>query len=210
VRYTTVQNWSTNVYNLVTKRARVEEEGIMEWVDCNLGSKLTMKYPSMYLVGRKARGQVLSIAYAGAGQIQDAGAKAIHIASETTSEIISKSICRSGGRTSYRGMVKIVHGAKHAKSRVVCDALIVDKDSRSDTYPMMDIQEQTASMEHEATVSKISDEQLLYLTSRGISSKEAQSMIANGFIEPIVKELPLEYSVELNRLIGLRMEGSVG
>ena len=210
VRYTTVQNWSTNVYNLVTKRARVEEEGIMEWVDCNLGSKLTMKYPSMYLVGRKARGQVLSIAYAGAGQIQDAGAKAIHIASETTSEIISKSIARDGGRTSYRGAVKIVHGAKHAKSRVVCDALIVDKDSRSDTYPMMDIQEQTASMEHEATVSKISDEQLLYLTSRGISSKEAQSMIANGFIEPIVKELPLEYSVELNRLIGLRMEGSVG
>lgn len=210
VRYTTVQNWSTNVYNLVTKRAWVEEEGTMEWVDGNLGSKLTMKYPSMYLVGRKARGQVLSIAYAGAGQIQDAGGKAVHIAPETTSEIISKSICRSGGRTSYRGMVRILHGAKGAKSRVVCDALIIDKESRSDTYPVMDIQEDSASMEHEATVSKISDEQLLYLTSRGISSTEAQSMIANGFIEPIVKELPLEYSVELNRLIGLRMEGSVG
>ena len=210
VRYTTVQNWSTNVYNLVTKRALVEEEGTMEWVDCNLGSKLTMKYPSVYLVGRKARGQVLSIAYAGVGQIQDAGAKAIHIAPETTSEIISKSIARGGGRTSYRGMVKIVHGAKEAKSRVVCDALIIDKYSRSDTYPTMDIQEQTASMEHEATVSKISDEQLLYLTSRGINAREAQSMIVNGFIEPVVKELPLEYSVELNRLIGLRMEGSVG
>jgi len=210
VRYTTVQNWSTNVYNLVTKRAWVEEEGTMEWVDCNLGSKISMKYPSMYLVGRKARGQVLSIAYAGAGQIQDAGGKAVHIAPETTSEIISKSICKSGGRTSYRGMVKIVHGAKGAKSRVVCDALIIDKDSRSDTYPVMDIQENTASMEHEATVSKISDEQLFYLTSRGIASKEAQSMIANGFIEPIVKELPLEYSVELNRLIGLQMQGSVG
>jgi Fe-S cluster assembly protein SufB len=210
VRYTTVQNWSTNVYNLVTKRAWVEEEGTMEWVDGNLGSKLTMKYPSMYLVGRKARGQVLSIAYAGAGQIQDAGGKAVHIAPETTSEIISKSIVRDGGRTSYRGMVKIVHGAKGAKSRVVCDALIIDKDSRSDTYPVMDIQEDSASMEHEATVSKISDEQLFYLTSRGITSKEAQSMIANGFIEPIVKELPLEYSVELNRLISLQMEGSVG
>jgi Fe-S cluster assembly protein SufB len=210
VRYTTVQNWSTNVYNLVTKRAWVEEEGTMEWVDGNLGSKLTMKYPSMYLVGRKARGQVLSIAYAGAGQIQDAGGKAVHIAPETTSEIISKSIVRNGGRTSYRGMVRILHGAKGAKSRVVCDALIIDKDSRSDTYPVMDIQENSASMEHEATVSKISDEQLLYLTSRGIAAKEAQSMIANGFIEPIVKELPLEYSVELNRLIGLRMEGSVG
>ena len=210
VRYTTVQNWSTNVYNLVTKRAWVEEEGTMEWVDGNLGSKLTMKYPSMYLVGRKARGQVLSIAYAGKGQIQDAGGKAVHIAPETTSEIISKSIVRDGGRTSYRGMVRILHGAKGAKSRVVCDALIIDRDSRSDTYPVMDIQEASASMEHEATVSKISDEQLLYLTSRGIAAKEAQSMIANGFIEPIVRELPLEYSVELNRLIGLRMEGSVG
>lgn len=210
VRYTTVQNWSTNVYNLVTKRARVEEEGTMEWVDCNLGSKLTMKYPSMYLIGRKAKGQVLSIACAGAGQIQDAGGKAVHIAPETTSEIISKSIVRGGGRTSYRGMVKVVHGAKSAKSRVVCDALIIDKDSRSDTYPVMDIQENSASMEHEATVSKISDEQLFYLTSRGISSQEAQSMIVNGFIEPIVKELPMEYSVELNRLIGLQMEGSVG
>jgi Fe-S cluster assembly protein SufB len=210
VRYTTVQNWSTNVYNLVTKRAWVEEEGTMEWVDGNLGSKLTMKYPSMYLVGRKARGQVLSIAYAGKGQIQDAGGKAVHIAPETTSEIISKSIVRNGGQTSYRGMVKMVHGATKAKSRVVCDALIIDQHSQSDTYPTMDIQEKSASMEHEATVSKISDEQLLYITSRGISAGDAQSMIANGFIEPIVKELPLEYSVELNRLIGLRMEGSVG
>lgn len=210
VRYTTVQNWSTNVYNLVTKRARVEEEGVMEWVDGNLGSKVTMKYPSVYLVGRKAHGQLLSIAYAGKGQLQDVGGKAIHIASETTSEIISKSICKDGGRTSYRGLVHCRSKAKDAKSHVVCDALIVDDMSQSDTYPTMKSEEISSILEHEAHVSKLSKEQLLYLTSRGIGEEQAASMIVNGFIEPIVKELPLEYAVELNRLIALHMEGSVG
>lgn len=210
VRYTTIQNWSTNVYNLVTKRARVEEEGIMEWVDGNLGSKLTMKYPSVYLVGRKARGEVLSIAYAGKNQHQDAGGKMIHVAPETTSQIISKSISKSGGRTSYRGLVQVYPGAKHAKSKVVCDALLLDEASRSDTYPTMKIDEQNVQIEHEATVSKIGDEQLFYLESRGIAKAAAESMIVNGFIEPIVKELPLEYAVEMNRLIQLQMEGSVG
>jgi Fe-S cluster assembly protein SufB len=210
VRYTTIQNWSKNVYNLVTKRARVEEEGVMEWVDGNLGSKLTMKYPSVYLVGRKARGEVLSIAYAGDGQQQDAGGKVIHVAPETTSRIISKSVSRFGGRTSYRGMVQVYPGAKNARSKVVCDALIVDEKSRSDTYPTMKIDEPYTTVEHEATVSKIGDEQLFYLTSRGIDKAQAESMIVNGFIEPIVKELPLEYAVELNRLIALEMEGSVG
>ncbi|MEK7577480.1 MAG: Fe-S cluster assembly protein SufB [Patescibacteria group bacterium] len=210
VRYTTIQNWSTNVYNLVTKRARVEEEGTMEWVDGNLGSKITMKYPSVYLMGRKARGEVLSIAYAGAGQHQDAGGKAIHVAPETTSQIISKSVSKDGGRTSYRGLVEIHKGAKGAKSKVVCDALLLDPESRSDTYPTMKIHEKDVTVEHEATVSKIGDEQLFYLKSRGIAKDEAQSMIVNGFIEPIVKELPLEYAVEMNRLIQLQMEGSVG
>ncbi|MCL4359804.1 Fe-S cluster assembly protein SufB [Patescibacteria group bacterium] len=210
VRYTTIQNWSTNVYNLVTKRTRVEEEGIMEWVDGNLGSKVTMKYPSVYLMGRKARGEVLSIAYAGAGQHQDAGGKAIHAASETSSRIISKSISRGGGRTSYRGLVEVVPGATGVKSNVVCDALLLDPLSRSDTYPTMNIREKQVAVEHEATVSKIGDEQLFYLESRGIGKAEAQSMIVNGFIEPIVKELPLEYAVEMNRLIQLQMEGSVG
>ncbi len=210
VRYTTIQNWSTNVYNLVTKRAKVEEEGVMEWVDGNLGSKLTMKYPSVYLVGRKARGEVLSIAYAGANQHQDAGGKMIHIAPETTSQIISKSISKSGGRTSYRGLVQVYPGAKSAKSKVVCDALLLDEASRSDTYPTMKIDEQRVQIEHEATVSKIGDEQLFYLESRGIAKGQAESMIVNGFIEPIVKELPLEYAVEMNRLIQLQMEGSVG
>jgi Fe-S cluster assembly protein SufB len=210
VRYTTVQNWSRNVYNLVTKRARVEEEGIMEWVDGNLGSKLTMKYPSVYLVGRKAHGEVLSIAYAGEGQHQDAGGKAIHIASETTSRIISKSISRHGGRTSYRGLIGVEKGAVNTKSKVVCDALIIDELSRSDTYPVMDVKEQMSQIEHEATVSKIGDQQLFYLTSRGIVKSDAEALIVNGFIEPIVKELPLEYAVELNRLIQLQMEGSVG
>lgn len=210
VRYTTVQNWSTNVYNLVTKRARVEEEGIMEWVDGNLGSKCTMKYPSVYLVGEKAHGEVLSIACAGAGQIQDAGAKMVHLAPNTTSRIISKSVCRDGGRTSYRGLVRMVPTAVNASSHVQCDALILDKKSRSDTYPTMDIQNKSGSVAHEAAVSKVSDEQLFYLTSRGISQDEAISMIVNGFIEPVVKELPLEYAVELNRLIALQMEGSVG
>ena len=210
VRYTTIQNWSTNVYNLVTKRARVEEEGIMEWVDGNLGSKLTMKYPSVYLMGRKAHGEVLSIAYAGAGQHQDAGGKMIHVGSETSSQIISKSISKSGGRTSYRGLVQVYPGAKHVKSKVVCDALLLDETSRSDTYPTMKIDEQDVAIEHEATVSKIGDEQLFYLQSRGIDKIQAESMIVNGFIEPIVKELPLEYAVEMNRLIQLQMEGSVG
>lgn len=210
VRYTTIQNWSTNVYNLVTKRARVEEEGTMEWVDGNLGSKVTMKYPSIYLMGRKARGEVLSIAYAGKGQHQDAGGKAIHVAPETTSQIISKSISGNGGRTSYRGLIQVYPGATGAKSKVVCDALLLDEDSRSDTYPTMKIDEHKTQIEHEATVSKIGDEQLFYLKSRGISADAAQSMIVNGFIEPIVKELPLEYAVEMNRLIALQMEGSVG
>ena len=210
VRYTTIQNWSTNVYNLVTKRARAEEEAIMEWVDGNLGSKLTMKYPSVILAGRKARGEVLSIAYAGPHQHQDAGGKMLHIAPETSSRIISKSISRGGGRTSYRGLVQIYPGATDAKSKVVCDALLLDEASRSDTYPTMKIDEQGARMEHEATVSKIGDEQLFYLQSRGIAKGAAESMIVNGFIEPIVKELPLEYAVEMNRLIELQMEGSVG
>lgn len=210
VRYTTIQNWSTNVYNLVTKRARVEEEGIMEWVDGNLGSKRTMKYPSVYLMGRKARGEVLSIAYAGKNQHQDAGGKAIHAASETSSQIISKSVSSGGGRTSYRGLVQVLPNAKGAKSKVVCDALILDEFSRSDTYPTMKIDNQDVQIEHEATVSKIGDEQLFYLQSRGLSKELAQSMIVNGFIEPIVKELPLEYAVEMNRLIELQMEGSVG
>jgi Fe-S cluster assembly protein SufB len=210
VRYTTIQNWSTNVYNLVTKRMKVEEEAVGEWIDGNLGSKLTMKYPSLYLVGRKATGLLLSIAYAGKNQHQDAGGKAIHIASETTSRITSKSISKDGGRTSYRGLLHIQKGARHAKSKVVCDALILDSQSRSDTYPVMRINQSDAHIEHEATVSKIGDEQLFYLQSRGISEEEAEGMIVNGFIEPIVKELPLEYAVELNRLISLQMEGSVG
>jgi Fe-S cluster assembly protein SufB len=210
VRYTTIQNWSTNVYNLVTKRARAEEEAIMEWVDGNLGSKLTMKYPSVYLVGRKARGELLSIAYAGPGQHQDAGGKMLHVAPETSSRIISKSISRGGGRTSYRGLVQVYPGAKNAKSKVVCDALLLDEASRSDTYPTMKVDEQHVQIEHEATVSKISDEQLFYLESRGIEKGQAQSMIVNGFIEPIVKELPLEYAVEMNRLIELQIEGPVG
>lgn len=210
VRYTTIQNWSNNVYNLVTKRTLVYEEGIMEWVDGNLGSKVTMKYPSVYLMGRKAHGEVLSIAYAGPGQHQDAGGKAIHVAGETTSQIISKSISRGGGRTSYRGLVQVNPGAKNCRSKVVCDALLLDEDSRSDTYPDMKINDQDVHIEHEATVSKIGDEQLFYLESRGIEKTAAESMIVNGFIEPIVKELPLEYAVEMNRLIQLQMEGSVG
>ncbi len=210
VRYTTIQNWSNNVYNLVTKRMRVEEEGVGEWVDGNLGSKLTMKYPSVYLVGRKARGEVLSIAYAGPGQHQDAGGKAIHLASETSSKITSKSISKGGGRTSYRGLLHVIPSAKNVKSKVVCDALLLDEASRSDTYPTMRIQSKDVQIEHEATVSKIGDEQLFYLQSRGIKKELAEALIVNGFIEPIVKELPLEYAVELNRLIELQMEGSVG
>ena len=209
-RYTTIQNWSTNVYNLVTKRAWVEEDGVMEWVDGNLGSKLTMKYPSVFLAGKRAHGEILSIAVAGKGQHQDAGGKCIHLAAETTSRIISKSISFRGGRSSYRGMVTMNKGAKNAKSKVVCDALILDRNSRSDTYPVNKIFESEVSLEHEATVSKIGEEQLFYLMSRGFEEHEAEAMIVNGFIEPIVKELPMEYSIELNRLINLQMEGSVG
>ncbi len=210
VRYTTVQNWSKDVYNLVTKRARVERDGVMEWVDFNGGSKLTMKYPSVYLVGERAHGEVLSIALAGAGQHLDAGGKAVHSAPNTTSRIVSKSISYHGGRTSYRGLLQATIRATNSRSNVVCDALILDPDSASDTYPTMTIDCDQVEISHEATVSKIGDEQLFYLRSRGIPEADAQAMIVNGFIEPIVKELPLEYAVELNRLIQLEMEGSVG
>lgn len=210
VRYTTIQNWSKNVYNLVTKRMFVEEEGVGEWVDGNLGSKLTMKYPSVYLKGRKARGEILSLAFAGKGQHQDAGGKAIHLASETSSVITSKSVSKDGGRTSYRGLLKVIKGAKDCKSTVRCDALIIDPLSRSDTYPTMEIDEERVTIGHEASVSRIGEEQLFYFQSRGISQQQAEVMIVNGFMEPIVKELPMEYAVELNRLIQLEMTGSVG
>lgn len=210
VRYTTIQNWSNDVYNLVTKRARVEENGVMEWIDGNLGSRLTMKYPSCYLVGEGAHGEVLSIAYAGENQHQDAGAKMIHIAPNTSSTIVSKSISSAGGKSSYRGLVNVTPAAKNAKSRVECDALILDEKSISETFPTMRIDESSANIEHEATVSKIGEEKLFYLMSRGLTEVEAMGLIVSGFIEPIVKELPLEYAVELNRLIELEMEGSVG
>lgn len=210
VRYTTIQNWSKNVYNLVTKRMFVEEEGFGEWVDGNLGSQLTMKYPSIYLRGRKARGEILSLAFAGKGQHQDAGGKAIHLAPETTSNITSKSVSKEGGRTSYRGLLKVIKGAKNSKSTVRCDALILDPDSRSDTYPTMDISEERVTIGHEASVSRIGEEQLFYFQSRGIPQQKAEVMIVNGFIEPIVKEIPMEFAVELNRLIQLEMTGSVG
>lgn len=209
-RYTTIQNWSSNVYNLVTKRAFVEEEGTMEWIDGNLGSKKTMKYPSCYLVGRKARGEILSLALAGAGQHQDAGGKLMFLAPETSGEIISKSVSHSGGRTSYRGLVKVIKNAQGVKCNVRCDALILDEKSRSDTYPTMQVAEDDVRISHEASVSRIDAEKLFYLMSRGLTEVEATSLIVNGFIEPIVKELPLEYAVELNRLIQLNMEGSVG
>ena len=209
-RYTTIQNWSSNVYNLVTKRAFVEEDGIMEWVDGNIGSKITMKYPSCYLVGRGARGEILSLALANSGQHQDAGGKLMFLAPDTSGEIISKSVSVNGGRTSYRGLVKVIKNAKGVKCNVRCDALILDEQSRSDTYPTMQVDEPDITMGHEASVSKIGEEQLFYLMSRGLSELEATSLIVNGFIEPIVKELPLEYAVELNRLIQLNMEGSVG
>ena len=209
-RYTTIQNWSNDVYNLVTKRARVDKNGVMEWIDGNLGSRLTMKYPSCYLVGEGAHGEVLSIAYANKGQHQDAGAKMVHLAPNTSSTIVSKSISAGGGRTSYRGLLTVSPYAKNAKSRVECDALILDSDSISDTYPTMKIDESSANIEHEATVSKIGEEKLFYLMSRGLTEEEAMGLIVSGFIEPIVKELPLEYAVELNRLIELEMEGSVG
>jgi Fe-S cluster assembly protein SufB len=209
-RYTTIQNWSTNVYNLVTKRAVVYADATMEWVDGNLGSQITMKYPSVYLMEPGAKGDVLSVAFAGKGQHQDAGGKMIHVAPNTTSTITSKSISKNGGRTSYRGHIKVYPGANNCKSFVKCDALLLDDESRSDTYPYNDVEAENVTLGHEATVSKVSDEQLFYLMSRGITLNEAETMIVNGFIEPFTKELPLEYAVELNRLIQLEMEGSVG
>jgi Fe-S cluster assembly protein SufB len=210
VRYTTVQNWSQNVFNLVTKRAVAHEKATMEWVDCNLGSKLTMKYPSIYLLGPEAHGEILSIAFAGDGQHQDAGGKIIHAAPRTSSSIFSKSISKDGGRATYRGLLEVADGATESRSKVVCDALLLDEDSRSDTYPTIRIDENDADVGHEATVSKIGDEQLFYLQSRGLDEEEASKMIVNGFIEPVTKELPMEYAVELNRLIELQMEGSIG
>jgi Fe-S cluster assembly protein SufB len=209
-RYTTIQNWSNNVYNLVTKRAVAYEGATMEWVDGNLGSKLTMKYPAIWLMGEHAHGEVLSIAFAGTGQHQDAGGKVVHVAPNTTSLITSKSISKDGGRAGYRGLLQVSKGATNARSKVVCDALILDEDSRSDTYPYIEIDENEVDIGHEATVSKIGDEQLFYLMSRGLSQSEASAMIVAGFVEPIVKELPLEYAVEMNRLIQIQMEGSVG
>jgi len=210
VRYTTIQNWSTNVYNLVTQRALVYEGGTMEWVDANLGSKLTMKYPSTYLLGEGAHGEVLSMAFAGKGQHQDAGGKAIHFAPNTSSKITSKSISKSGGRTSYRGLLKVYKEAEGSRSNVVCDALLLDDTSRSDTYPYIEIDAEDVTVGHEASVSKVGEEQLFYLMSRGLSEEEATTMVVSGFIEPLVKELPMEYAIEMNRLIKLQMEGSIG
>ena len=210
IRYSTIQNWSKNVYNLVTKRAVAHEGAKVEWVDGNLGSKLTMKYPAIYLLGPKAHGEVLSIAFAGEDQHQDAGAKMVHAAPDTTSIVVSKSISKNGGRTSYRGLVKVYPGATNVKASVKCDALLMDEISRSDTYPTMEIDEKDVTVEHEATVSKVGEEQLFYLMSRGLTQDEATAMIVNGFFEPFVKELPLEYAVELNRLIQMEMTGSVG
>jgi Fe-S cluster assembly protein SufB len=209
-RYTTIQNWSKNVFNLVTKRAAAYKDATMEWVDGNLGSKVTMKYPAVWMMEPGARGEVLSVAFAGDGQHQDAGAKMVHAAPHTSSQITSKSISKGTGRSSYRGLVKVHKGAEHVRSNVVCDALLLDETSRTDTYPYMEIEEERVSIGHEATVSKVAEEQIFYLQSRGLSETEAMSMIVNGFIEPIAKELPLEYAVELNRLIQLEMEGSVG
>lgn len=209
-RYTTIQNWSSNVYNLVTKRAMAYGDSLMEWVDGNLGSQLTMKYPAIYLMEPGARGETLSIAFAGKGQHQDAGAKMVHCAPNTSSRIVSKSISKDSGRSSYRGLVKVNNDAKGCKSNVVCDALILDSESRSDTYPYIEVDENDVAIEHEASVSKIAEEQLFYLMSRGLSEAEASAMIVTGFIEPLVKELPMEYAVEMNRLIELQMEGSVG
>ncbi|MGB9377527.1 MAG: Fe-S cluster assembly protein SufB [Mycobacteriales bacterium] len=209
-RYTTIQNWSNNVYNLVTKRAIAEEGATMEWVDGNIGSKVTMKYPSVWLMGEHAKGEVLSIAFSGNGQHQDAGAKMVHCAPNTSSTIVSKSVARGGGRTSYRGLVQILEGAHGSRSTVKCDALLVDQISRSDTYPYVDVREDDVSMGHEATVSKIGEDQLFYLMSRGMTEDEAMAMVVRGFVEPIARELPMEYALELNRLIELQMEGSVG
>ena len=210
VRYTTIQNWSNNVYNLVTKRATCAEGATMEWIDGNIGSKVTMKYPAVFLLGEHAKGETLSIAFAGEGQHQDAGSKMVHAAPYTSSSIVSKSVARGGGRTSYRGLVQINEGAHHSKSNVRCDALLVDDISRSDTYPYVDVREDDVQMGHEATVSRVSDDQLFYLMSRGMTEEEAMAMIVRGFVEPIARELPMEYALELNRLIELQMEGAVG
>ncbi|GAA3429212.1 Fe-S cluster assembly protein SufB [Streptosporangium sandarakinum] len=209
-RYTTIQNWSNNVYNLVTKRAVAYEGATMEWIDGNIGSKVTMKYPAVYLMGEHAKGETLSVAFAGEGQHQDAGSKMVHLAPNTSSSVISKSVARGGGRTSYRGLVQIEEGAHGSASTVKCDALLVDQISRSDTYPYVDVREDDVSMGHEATVSKVSEDQLFYLMSRGMGEDEAMAMIVRGFVEPIARELPMEYALELNRLIELQMEGAVG
>jgi Fe-S cluster assembly protein SufB len=209
-RYTTIQNWSNNVYNLVTKRAIAHEGATMEWIDGNIGSKVTMKYPAVWMVGEYAKGETLSIAFAGEGQHQDAGSKMVHAAPNTSSTIISKSVARGGGRTSYRGLVLVEEGAYNSKSTVKCDALLVDDISRSDTYPYVDVRTDDVSMGHEATVSRVSDDQLFYLMSRGMNEDEAMAMIVRGFVEPIARELPMEYAIELNRLIELQMEGAVG
>ncbi|WP_276945072.1 Fe-S cluster assembly protein SufB, partial [Ferrimicrobium acidiphilum] len=210
ITYTTIQNWSSNVYNLVTKRARAEAEARVEWIDGNIGSRLTMKYPSVYLMGPKASGEVLSVAYAGAGQHQDAGAKMIHAAPETTSTIVSKSISKDGGITTYRGLVHMEEGAKNSRSFVRCDALLLDDNSISETKPYMEIGERNAWVGHEATVSKVGEDQLFYLMSRGLSEAQAMSLIVNGFIEPVTRTLPMEYAVEWSRLIELQMDGSIG
>jgi Fe-S cluster assembly protein SufB len=209
-RYTTIQNWSNNVYNLVTKRAVAHEGATMEWIDGNIGSKVTMKYPAVWLTGEHAKGETLSVAFAGAGQHQDTGSKMVHAAPNTSSAIISKSVARAGGRTSYRGLIQVNEGAYNAKTTVKCDALLVDDNSRSDTYPYIDCREDDVSMGHEATVSKVSEDQLFYLMQRGMNEDEAMAMIVRGFVEPIARELPMEYAIELNRLIELQMEGSVG
>ncbi|WP_298075070.1 Fe-S cluster assembly protein SufB [uncultured Corynebacterium sp.] len=209
-RYTTIQNWSNNVYNLVTKRTKCEEGGTMEWVDGNIGSKVTMKYPAVWMTGPHAKGEVLSVAFAGEGQFQDTGAKMVHMAPHTSSNIISKSVARAGGRAAYRGLVQVNKDAHHSASNVECDALLVDSISRSDTYPYNDIRNDHVTLGHEATVSQVSEDQLFYLMSRGIEEEEAMAMIVRGFVEPIAKELPMEYALELNRLIELQMEGSVG
>jgi Fe-S cluster assembly protein SufB len=210
VRYTTIQNWSTNVYNLVTKRAMAYGDAVMEWVDGNLGSKLTMKYPSVYLMEPGAHGEILSLAFAGPGQHQDTGGKVVHAAPHTTSAIVSKSISKGGGRTSYRGLVKVFEGCDDSASTVRCDALMIGEGSRSDTYPTMEIDAKKVTIGHEASVGKLGEDQLFYLMSRGLPEVEAAKMIVNGFVQPIVKELPMEYAVELNRLIELQMEGSIG
>jgi Fe-S cluster assembly protein SufB len=210
VQYTTIQNWSNNVYNLVTKRMAVYKDAVGYWLDANIGSKLTMKYPSCYLMEPGARGEILSVAIAGKGQHQDAGGKIIHGAPNTSSVINSKSISKDGGRTSYRGLIKVYPGCEGVKSTVRCDALLMDEDSRSDTYPSMEIDEENVQIGHEATVSKVSDDQIFYLMSRGIPEQDATKMIVNGFLEPLVKQLPMEYAVELNRLVEMQLEGSVG